>query len=124
MKKLFLYSTIILVLVLWPLQHFGGLNYLKAALLSYVPSLFIVFFSYGSIRWAFTKSTKTFYSTLFVGMVIRFFVFILTLFFIYKFTDMPVVGFVLTFMMFYIVFQIQELKLVVSELNQKRDQAV
>ena len=124
MKKLFLYSTIILLVVLWPLQHYGGLDYSKAALLSYVLSLFIVFFNYGSIRWAFSKSTKTFYSTIFIGMVIRFVVFILSLFFIYKFTDLPVIAFVITFMMFYIVFQIQELKLVVSELNQKRDQAV
>lgn len=120
MKKLFLFATIILLVVLWPLLHFGGTGYLMAALLSYVLSLFIVIISYGSIRRTFSKSPKVFYSTVFIGMAIRFFLFIAALYIVFKFTNLPILGFVITFMLFYIIFQILEVKLVVKELNQKR----
>jgi hypothetical protein len=120
MKKLFLLSTAVLLIVVWPIYYFGGLGFLKVTLLSYVSSLAIVLFSYGSIRYTFSKSAKVFYTAIFVGMVLRFFVFLVVLYIVYKFSNLPILGFVVTFMLFYIIFQIQEVKFVVKELNQKR----
>ena len=117
MKKLILYSNIVLAVVLIPICFFAGMEYIKATLLSYALSFFIILFSYASIRWAFNKGTKVLYTTLYAGMAIRFIVFIVTLYLVYKFTELPLITFALVFMLFYLVLQIQEVKLVTHELR-------
>jgi hypothetical protein len=117
MKKLLIVPNIILALLLFPVYFFAGIEYLKAALLSYALSFFVIIFSFISIRWAFHKGNKVLYTTLFVGMAIRFAVFILALYLVHSFTKLPIIAFVLTFMMFYLVLQFQEIKVVTNELR-------
>ncbi len=117
MKKLVLFSTLILALVLVPIYFLAGMDYVKATLLSFILSMFIILFSYTSILWAFNKGTKVLYTTLFAGMAIRFVVLLSTMYVVRKFTQLPIIAFVLIFMLFYLVLQFQEIRLVTNELR-------
>ena len=88
-----------------------------SVLLGYLLSLFNIVVSYFTIRRSFGRSTKRFFAALYAGMVVRFLVFLLALFLIYKLTPIPVIGFVIAFMIFYIILQYYEIKTVNRELE-------
>ena len=85
--------------------------------LGFVISFISLVYSYVSIRNAFTASTRTFYKKIFASMLLRFALFIITLFLIYRFTKFSVYGFILAFFVFYLMFQIIEIRLVTTEVK-------
>ena len=85
--------------------------------LGFVTSFISLVYSYLSIRNAFTASARTFYKKIFGSMLLRFALFIITLFLIYRFTKFSVYGFILAFFVFYLMFQIIEIRLVTTEVK-------
>lgn len=117
----FLLLSVPLLAVVGTTAYFvGGILWLKAAVVAYLPSLLFIWFSYGSIRWAFTKPSKTFYSVIFSGMAIRFAVFFVLLLYIKSYTQLSIFVFVICFMIFYLLFQVQEVRLINRELRKNR----
>jgi len=95
-------------------------GYEVALAMGYFISLFNIISGYLLLRWAFNREARIFYSTLFGGMAFRFIVFIVVLFLIYKyFTTVPLLGFVGAFVLFYILMQIYEIKIINQELKSK-----
>jgi len=91
---------------------------LKAISLGYVLSLLNIIFGYSSIRWGFKRSTKTFYAVVLGGMAIRFIVFAVALFLIYRYTKIPLLGFIVSFILFYLFLQYHEVRFINNELKQ------
>lgn len=90
----------------------------KAAGAGYFLSLFNIISGYLLLRWAFAREAKVFYSALYGGMAFRFVAFIVALFLIYKYyTTLPLLGFAGTFIFFYILMQIFEIKIINQELK-------
>jgi len=103
-----------------PLLILGLANWAGTIVIGFFISFVYIVFAYITIRQAFGKSTQTFYKLLFGGMAFRFTFFLLCLFIIYKFTKLPILGFILAFMVFYVVFQIFEAKLVLREIKKQK----
>ncbi|RQW02567.1 hypothetical protein EH223_12090 [candidate division KSB1 bacterium] len=80
-----------------------------------------IIFSYMTMRHAFHKSSSIFYRALFGGMAIRFIFFLLSLFFVFRFTRLPIAGFVLSFILFYVIFQFFEARIVLNEIGKSKD---
>jgi hypothetical protein len=83
-------------------------------------SFVYIVLAYFTIRQAFGKSTRDFYRIMFGGMAFRFLFFLLCLFIVYKMTSLPIIGFVLAFMVFYVIFQIFEARLVLREMKKQK----
>jgi len=103
------------------LYLFSEGSYLKSVLLGYFASLFNIVTGFVSLRWAFKQDEKSFYIILYGGMAIRLLIFIVALFLIYNYTQLPLMGFVASFIVFYVLMQYYEIRIVNLELkgNQK-----
>ncbi|HPG39253.1 MAG TPA: hypothetical protein PLP19_04125 [bacterium] len=108
-------------LFLYPgIDYITGAGYAIALGMGYFISLFNIISGYLLLRWAFNKEAKIFYSALYGGMALRFVIFIVVLFLIYKyFTTVPLLGFVGAFVFFYCLMQIYEIKIINQELKSK-----
>lgn len=103
------------------LYLFSDILYIKSVLLGYFTSLFNIVTGFVSLRWAFKRKENYFYITLYGGMALRLVVFIVALFLIHNYTQLPLLGFMASFIVFYVLMQYFEIKLINQELkgNQK-----
>jgi hypothetical protein len=119
------WNVIIFLLALYPLHRFGGVGLVKAVCLGFILGLGNILFSFISIRWGFGRSTKAFLLVVLGGMMMRFFVLGIALFLIWRFTHLPLFGFLVAFIISYILLQYYEVRFVTQELKngkkQKRD---
>ena len=90
---------------------------MEATFLGFVLSLVNAIFGYSSIRWGFGRSTKTFFLVVLGGMAMRFLVFGVALYLIWRFTHLPPLGFIISFILFYLLLQYYEVRLVTQELK-------
>ena len=120
MKSILTWTLLLFFVIILPGYYWGGEELAKSILIGFLLSLVNIVIGYNSIRWSFNRGTKTFLTVVYSGMAIRFIGFILSLFFVYKYTNLPITGFVLSFMVFYILFQYQEVKLINSEMKDKK----
>lgn len=118
------YTLVIMIVLLLgatiPLILMGLMDWAVTIAVGFFISFIYIVLAYFTIRQAFGKSTKTFYKVVFGGMAFRFTFFLLCLFIIYKLTTLPIVGFVIAFMVFYVIFQIFEARLVLREMKQQK----
>ena len=118
---IFLIVTFLLLLISEIfLYFFSESAYIKVVLLGYFVSIFNIITGFVSLRWAFKRETKTFYIILYGGMALRFIIFIVALFWINNYTQLPLIGFVASFVFFYILMQYYEVRIINQELNEKQ----
>lgn len=103
-----------------PLIVMGLWNWAVTIAVGFFISFVYIVLAYYTIRFAFGKSAKTFYRVMFGGMAFRFLFFLLCLFIVYKLTPLPITGFVVAFMVFYVIFQIFEARLVLREMKRQK----
>ncbi len=118
------YTLLIMIALLLvatiPLVVMGLFDWAVTIAVGFCISFIYIVLAYFTIRQAFKKSTTAFYRFFFVGMALRFIFFLLCLFIIYKMTSLPIVGFVVAFMVFYVIFQIFEARLVLLEIKKQK----
>ncbi len=102
------------------LYLFSDSSYMKSVFVGYFTSLFNIVTGFVSLRWAFKRKEKYFYITLYGGMALRLVVFIVALFLIYNYTQLPLLGFMASFIVFYVLMQYFEVKLINQELKGNR----
>lgn len=107
------------VAVVW-LFYAGKTDILTEVSVGIFASYVMVVFNYFNSRHAFVKSTTKFYRAIFGGMAVRFLFFIAILFVIHKFTTLSLAGFILSFVMSYVIFQIFEIRFIVNQLKKQK----
>ncbi len=116
--KMFLLLTFIAYIVGGSIVYiFLSKGYFIAVSIGYFLSVVNIISGYLSIKWAFRRDNKTFYLTVFGGLGIRLLLFVFALFFMFYFSTLPILGFVLSFIIFYILMQFNEIRLINQELK-------
>ena len=114
----FLIVTLILFLTGEILLYlFSEGSYIKSVMLGYFASLFNIVTGFVSLRWAFKRNENSFYITLYGGMALRLVIFIVALFLIQNYTQLPLMGFVASFIIFYVLMQYYEIRIINQELK-------
>jgi len=116
---IFLVALLFLSIGVILLFHYGYSESANSLVLGFMLSAVLFSSGYYSIKWAFRRKGKLFYTIILGGMFFRLVIFITTLILITYVWHLPVVGFVGSFMMFYIIFQIFEIRFVKKELQNK-----
>ena len=120
MVSILLRTFFLFVLIEIPAYSIFGMQAAKAAFLGFLLSLLNIIFSYASIRWAFGRGTKTFFAVVMGGMASRFIIFAVALFLILRYTKLPLLGFIISFIIFYIFLQYNEVRLINQELKKPK----
>ena len=113
-------TSILLVVSLVPVIHFGNSRLAWGVFYGYLVSLVNILFAFFSIKWAFNKSTKTFFAVVVGGMGARFLILIVTMFIVWKFVEVPLSAFALSLVLFYLTLQIFEIRFIQKELQNKK----
>ncbi len=101
------------------LLKFGFTALASAIIGGFTASFLYILIGYLSIRKAFAKPAVKFYRLFFGGLAVRFLLFIMTLVLIHRFVNIPIFGFILSFIGFYIVFQILEMHFIWQKLEKR-----
>ncbi|MFQ5636628.1 MAG: hypothetical protein ACE5IR_01370 [bacterium] len=113
-------TAAILLVAILPVSYLGSQALVKSVLYGYLVSLANILFAYYSIKWAFRKPSKIFYKVVLGGMGLRFFVLMLSLFIVWKFTDIPLIGYVVSLVGFYLALQFVEIRFIQKELKTRK----
>ena len=113
-------TSILLVVSLVPVLYFGNSRMAWGVFYGYLVSLANILFAFFSIKWAFSKSTKTFFAVVVGGMGVRFLILIVTMFIVWKFVQVPLSAFALSLVLFYLTLQIFEIRFIQKELQSKK----
>jgi len=110
-------SIVLLLLILIPIYLFSGVNRSSEIILGYVVSLLIFILGFISINWAFNKSLKIFMAIVLGGMFFRFILIAMALFLFIRFTDIHILYFILSFVIFYLIYQVYEIRFINMRLS-------
>ncbi|MFQ5750453.1 MAG: hypothetical protein ACE5HI_00530 [bacterium] len=114
------FTSALLVVSLIPVSYFGNSQLIWGVFYGYLVSLINIIFAFFSIRWAFSKSTRTFFAVVLGGMGLRLVVLVLALFFVWNFVTVPFAGFVISLVCFYLTLQFFEVRFIQKELQNKK----
>jgi len=103
-------ALILCAILCYPVYYYGGWTWIRGIGLGLIFSLFILTFSFLSIRWAFSKSMTKFYLIIMGGMLTRLVFFALALLLIHRIRPAYTLAFIASFFLFYIFFQIVEIR--------------
>ncbi len=95
-------------------------KFVQEILLGYFTCLFIFSAGLFSAHWSFSKSLKAFMVTLMGGMVLRFVLIGVALFFLIRYTHFSIVFFLVTFFIFYIICQYFEIRYIHHMLSKEK----
>jgi hypothetical protein len=113
-------TSALLIISLIPVNYFGNSRLAWGVFYGYLVSLCNILFSFFSIKWAFNKSTTTFFAVVLGGMALRFVIVILALFIALKFAQIPIIGFIVSLVGFYLTLQVFEIRFVQNELKSRK----
>jgi hypothetical protein len=113
-------SLILLSITLLVVALLGKTVYIPSVLTGYAISLANMLFALYSLTWAFDKPNNTFFSVVLGGMGIRFVFLGAALFFVWKFTQVPFLAFVVSLVGFYLTLQIFEIRIFQKKLNSRK----
>jgi len=111
------FTSILLVVAIICVVFFGRFHLVGAVFYGYLVSLINIIFAFFSIKWAFNKSNSTFFTVVLGGMGIRFLILIAALFFVWKFTQIPLTAFIISLVAFYLTLQVFETKYIQEQLK-------
>ena len=115
--KLFLISGILLILILFVLYFLQKENCLLEIIFGYLGSLFIFTLGFISICWSLKRSLKTFMTVVLGGMFVRFLLLAAVIFLIMKYSNLNILYFIITFVVFYIFYQFSEIRFINEKVN-------
>lgn len=110
--KLFSISSILILLTVLVLYYFQKGNYKTEIILGYLGSLVIFTLGFVSIVWSIKRSLKTFMSIVFGGIVVKFLLLAVLIYLIMKHTNLDIFYFIITFVVFYILYQFSEFRFI------------
>ena len=110
-------SVVVLFLILVLLLLITGDNKFLEIISGYFVSLIIFILGFLSIIWAYNKSLKIFMTTVLGGMFVRFVLIAITLFLFMKYTGIDILYFILSFFIFYIIYQFYEIRFINMKLS-------
>ena len=123
-KKMFLEiaGITVLVLVLSLVLTFltVGNKVLQEIIFGYLASLIIFSSGFLSINWSLKKSLKTFMGVVLGGMITRFIMIGVILYLFIRFTSLNVIYFISSFFVFYLIYQIFEIRYINTNLSKGR----
>jgi len=103
--------------LLIPLHYYGRPGMTSSYTLGYLVSLFNIVFSLVSIQWAFRRKVKTFYAVVLGGMALRFILLAVMVYLVIAVLHWPLAGFLVSFVLFFLVLQYFEIRYINSELK-------
>lgn len=109
-----------LVVTIAFVNYFGNSRLVLGVFYGYLVSLINILFAFFSIKWAFDKSNKTFFAVILGGMGIRFVILVFALFFVWKFAQIPLIGFIVSLIGFYLTLQLFEIRFIQKELASRK----
>ena len=110
-------SIVVLFLILVFIYLIFGENKASEIISGYFVSLIIFLLGFFSIIWAFKKSLKVFMATVLGGIFVRFVLIAIALFLFMNYTQFDVIYFVLSFFIFYIIYQFYEIRFINIKLS-------
>ena len=110
-------SVVVLFLILVLIFLITGDNKFFEIISGYVVSLIIFILGFLSIIWAFKKSLKVFMATVLGGMFVRFVLIAIALFLFMKYSEINILYFILSFFVFYIIYQFYEIRFINMKLS-------
>ncbi|MFQ6112696.1 MAG: ATP synthase subunit I [bacterium] len=113
-------TSALLVISLIAVNFLGNSQLALGVLYGYLVSLINILFAFFSIKWAFNKSTKTFFAVVLGGMGMRFVFIMIALFLVWKITNVPLIGFIVSLVCFYLTLQFFEVRFIQNTLNSKK----
>lgn len=113
-------SSLLLVVSILVVDYFGRANLVWGIVYGYLVSLVNMLFAFFSLKWAFNKSNKTFFTVVLGGMGIRFLILIAALFFVWRFARVPLLGFIVSLVGFYLTLQYFEIRFIQKELASRK----
>lgn len=99
---------------------FGNARVALGVAYGYLVSLINMLFAFFSMKWAFNKSNKIFFTVILGGMGVRFVVLIGALFFVWKFAQIPIIAFIISLIGFYLLLQFFEIKFIQKQLLNRK----
>ena len=123
-KKFFLeligISIVLLAFILAPIYLFFGGNKSTEIVYGYLVSFAIFVLGFISINWAFNKSMKIFMTTVLGGIFVRFLLIAAAIFLFMRFTDIQIFYYLLSFFVFYLIYQVYEIRFINTRLSKGR----
>jgi hypothetical protein len=110
-------TSVLLLVALVPVLYFGSPRLAWGVFYGYLVSLVNILLAFFSIRWAFNKSTKTFFAVVVGGMGLRFFILAAVMFLVWKLALAPLPAFAISLVGFYLTLQIFEIRFIQRELR-------
>jgi len=110
-------SLVVLFLILLPIHLFLEGSKSSEIIYGYLVSFIIFVLGFISINWAFNKSLKIFMTTVLGGMFIRFVLIALALYLFMRFTDIQILYYLLSFFVFYLIYQVYEIRFINMRLS-------
>ena len=110
-------TLVILILILVIL--FASFSGQKAneIITAYFASLFIFISGFVAVIWGLKKSLKVLLIIVFGGMFLRFVLIGVTLFLVMRLTDLDVIAFIVSFFIFYLIYQFYEIRFINLKLS-------
>lgn len=110
-------SIVVLFLILVLIFLIAGDNKFPGIISGYVVSLIIFILGFLSLIWAFKKSLKVFMAMVLGGMFVRFVLIAIAFFLFMKYTGIDILYFILSFFVFYIIYQFYEIRFINMKLS-------
>ncbi len=106
----------LVVILAYPILTYFSPDIFHAFVWGAILSFFIILFAFFINSWALKRSGKAFYRAVFGGMAVRFLLVTLSLFYVWKFTELNLIVFVVSLMGFYLLLQILEIRYIQKNL--------
>lgn len=124
-KKKFLFKLVastfvILIIIVGLLNLFYHGKKSSEIIGGYFVSLLIFIFGFLTINWALKKSLKTFLAFILGGMFLRFVLIGIAIFLFMRFTQIDIVYFILSFFLFYLIYQFFEIRFLNMKISKGR----
>ncbi len=110
-------SLVVLFLILIVIYLIFDGNKSSEIIFGFIVSLIIFILGFFSINWAFKKSLKLFMATVLGGIFVRFALIAVALFLFMRYTDIHILYFILSFFVFYIIYQFYEIRFINMKLS-------
>jgi len=109
-----------LLVTLIVVNHFGDSQLVWAVFCGYLVSLVNILFAFYSTKWVLNKPNNTFFTVVLGGMGVRFLFLLIAALCVWKLTPLPLAGFIISTVGFYLTLQFFEVRYVQKELNNRK----
>jgi len=113
-------TSLMLLVTLTIVTYLGNSQLAWGVFYGYLVSLVNILFGFYSTKWALDKPNNTFFTVILGGMGARFLFLLTALLTVWKFTRLPLAGFIASMVGFYLTLQFFEVRYIQKELNSRK----